>query len=81
MYVLYEEIEPYIGREVILTDIDNQKFIGIIYNTESRFDTSSGKEEIEIRVDDMWYGIPFDEIKSIIDFSNRLEDELSEEDI
>lgn len=64
--MVYEEIKPYIGKKVILTDIDNQKFRGIIFNTESEFDTSSGKEEIEMRVNDVWYGIPFDEIKSII---------------
>ena len=62
----YEEIKPYIGKEVILTDIDDQKFHGTIFNTESEFDTSSGKEEIEMRVKDIWYGIPFDEIESIM---------------
>lgn len=63
----YTEIEKYIGKLVIVTDIDEQKFKGVIYNTESQFDTSSGKEEIEIRVGDVWYGIPFDEIKSIVE--------------
>lgn len=63
--VIYDEIKKYIGKEVILTDIDNQKFRGKIYNTESEFDTASGKEEIEMRVGDIWYGIPFGEIKSI----------------
>lgn len=62
----YEEIKEYIGQKVIVTDIDDQKFRGVIFNTESEFDTTSGKEEIEIRVDDVWYGIPFDEIKSIM---------------
>ncbi len=62
----YEEIEKYIGQLVILTDTDGQKFKGIIHNIESWLDTSSGKDEVEIRVEDVWYGIPFDEIKSII---------------
>ena len=62
----YEEIKPFIGKKVVLTDIDEQKFTGIIFNTESEFDTSSGKEEIEMRVNDVWYGIPFDEIKAIL---------------
>lgn len=62
----YEEIKDFIGKEVILTDIDNQKFNGIIFNTESEFDTPSGKEEIEMRVGNIWYGIPFDEIKNIM---------------
>lgn len=62
----YSEIEKYIGQQVIVTDIDDKRFKGIIFNTESWLDTSSGKDEIEIRVGDVWYGIPFDEIKSII---------------
>lgn len=62
----YEKIKDFIGKTVILTDIDGQKFKGIIFNTESAFDTSSGKEEIEMRVNDVWYGIPFDEIKTIL---------------
>lgn len=62
----YEEIKPFIGKKVVLTDIDEQKFTGIMFNTESEFDTSSGKEEIEMRVNDVWYGIPFDEIKTIL---------------
>lgn len=61
----YEEIKDFIGKRVVLTDIDGQIFRGIIYNVESEFDTSSGKEEIEILVNDVWYGIPFDEIKTI----------------
>lgn len=62
----YEEIKDFIGKKVVLTDIDGQKFQGVIFNTESEFDTSSGKEEIEMRVKDIWYGIPFDEIESIL---------------
>lgn len=63
----YKEIKDYIGQKVIVTDIDGQKFRGEIYNIESKYDTSSGKEEVEIRVKDIWYGIPFDEIKSIVE--------------
>ena len=62
----YGEIKEFIGKKVVLTDIDGQKFRGVIFNTESEFDTPSGKEEIEMRVKDAWYGIPFDEIKSIL---------------
>jgi hypothetical protein len=61
-----KEIINYIGKKVVLTDIDNQIFIGIITNTESEFDTSSGKEEIELDTGKIWYGIPFDEIQSIL---------------
>lgn len=63
----FEEIKDYIGKKVILTDIDGRKFRGEIFNTESKYDTSSGKDEVEIRVKDVWYGIPFDEIKAIVE--------------
>lgn len=62
----YEEIKDYIGKKVVLTDIDGQKFKGVITNTESEFDTTSGKEEIELYTGKVYYGIPFDEIKSIM---------------
>ncbi len=62
----YEEIKDYIGKRVVLTDIDGQKFRGIITNTESEFDTASGKEEIELDTGKVFYGIPFDEIKEIL---------------
>ncbi len=65
-FMTYEEIKDFIGKKVVLTDIDGQKFQGVIFNTESEFDTSSGKEEIEMHVKDVWYGIPFDEIESIL---------------
>lgn len=63
----YEELKDYIGKSVILTDIDNQRFRGVITNTESEFDTTSGKEEIELDAGTCFYGIPFDEIKSIME--------------
>lgn len=63
----YDEIKEYIGKKVVLTDIDNKKFRGVITNTESEFDTTSGKEEIELDTGKVFYGIPFDEIKSILE--------------
>lgn len=63
----YEEIRDYIGKKVILTDVDGKKFNGIITNTESEFDTSSGKEEIEIDTGKVYYGIPLDDISNIIE--------------
>lgn len=62
----YEEIKEYIGKNVVLTDIDGKKFRGVITNTESEFDTGSGKEEVELYTGKIFYGIPFDEIKSIM---------------
>lgn len=63
----YEEIKGYIGKTVVVTDIDGKKFRGVITNTESEFDTASGKEEIELDAGKVYYGIPFDEIKSILE--------------
>lgn len=65
----YEKIKDFIGKKVILIDIDNQKFKGIITNTESEFDTTSGKEEVELDTGKVFYGIPFDEIKSILEIN------------
>lgn len=62
----YEEIKKYIGKKVVLTDVDGNKFRGTITNMESEFDTESGKEEIELYTGKVYYGIPFDEIKSIM---------------
>ena len=63
----YDEIKDFIGKQVVLTDIDNQKFRGIITNTESEFITTSGKDEVELDAGTCFYGIPFDEIKSIME--------------
>ena len=38
----------------------------MITNTESEFDTESGKEEIELDTGKVWYGIPIDEIEEIM---------------
>lgn len=64
--MLYEEIKEYIGKSVIVTDTDDRIFRGVITNTESEFDTTSGKEEIELYTGKVYYGIPLDEIKSVV---------------
>ena len=64
--MVYKEIKEYIGKKVIVTDISDRRFRGIITNTESEFDTESGKEEIELYTGKVYYGIPIDEIKSIM---------------
>lgn len=63
----YEEIKDYIGKKVVLTDIDNQKFRGVITNTVPDIETTTGKEEIDLDVGTCFYGIPIDEIKSIME--------------
>ena len=62
----YKEVKKYIGKNVILTDIDGQKFRGVITNTESKFDTESKKEEVELYTGKIYVGIPLDEIESIM---------------
>lgn len=62
----YEIIEKFINKKVILTDIDGKKFRGVITNTESEFDTPSGKPEVELYTGKIYIGIPFDEIENII---------------
>lgn len=64
--MIYEEIKDYIGKKVILICDNGKRIRGIITNTESEFDTTSGKEEIEIDAGKVFYGIPFDEIESIM---------------
>lgn len=63
----YEDISSYIGKKVVLTDVDGKRFRGVITNTESEFDTSSGKEEIELDTGKVYYGIPIDEIDKILE--------------
>ena len=65
-FVKYEEVKEYIGKTVVVTDVDDKKFRGVNTNTESEFDTESGKEEIELDTGKVWYGIPIDEIEEIM---------------
>lgn len=54
------------AQKIIVTDIDGNRIKGIFTNTVSEYDTSSGKEEIELDAGKVFYGIPLDEIKDII---------------
>ena len=63
----YDEIKDYIGKLVVLTDIDDKKFKGVITNTVPDIETTTGKEEIDLDAGTCFYGIPIDEIKSIIE--------------
>ena len=58
----YDEVKRFLHKKIIVTDID-----GIFTNTVSEYDTSSGKEEIELDAGKVFYGIPLDEIKDIIE--------------
>ena len=63
----YGEIKDFIGKKVVLTDIDGKKFRDVITNTESEFDTSYGKEEIELDTGKAFYGVPIDEINTVLE--------------
>ena len=63
----YEKIKEFIGKQVVIRDIRGKSFKGIITNTESEYDTSSGKEEVEIAAGKVYYGVPIDEIEKIIE--------------
>ena len=63
----YEEVKGFIGKRAIVKATDGVTIKGLITNTESEFDTSSGKEEIEIEAGEVVYGVPIDEIKKIIE--------------
>lgn len=58
----YEELTKFLGKTVLVTYMDGRQFQGVFTNTESEFDTASGKEEIELDVETFCYGIPLDEI-------------------
>ena len=47
---------------MVVKTVDDNLFSGIITNTESEFDTESGKEEIKLFTGKVFYGIPLDEI-------------------
>ena len=65
-----KEILTYIDeayrKKVVVKLEDGKHFIGFITNTESEFDTSSGKMEIELWTGKVWYGLPIDEIVEVI---------------
>lgn len=63
----YEKIKEFIGKQVVIRDIRGKSFKGIITNAESEYDTSSGKEEVEIDAGKVYYGVPIDEIEKIIE--------------
>lgn len=63
----YDEIKEFMHKKVIVTDIDENHIEGTLTNTVSEYDTTSGKEEIELDAGKISYGIPLDEIKNIVE--------------
>ena len=58
----YDELTKFLGKTVLVTYLDGRQFQGMFTNTESEFDTASGKDEIELDAGTFCYGIPLDEI-------------------
>lgn len=46
----YDDFKDMIGKRVRVTTHDGKQFSGLFTNTESEFDTTSGEEEIELRM-------------------------------
>ncbi len=63
----YDSIKGMLGKQVIVTAMNGKHFKGKFTNTESEFDTESGKEEVEIDTCVVFYGIPLDDIKSMVE--------------
>lgn len=49
--------------------MDGRQFRGVFTNTESEFDTASGKDEIELDAGTFCYDIPLDEITDMTELS------------
>jgi len=61
-----KDVEPYMFKDVKAVLEDGSIRVGFFCGFESQFDSSSGKDEIEILISDkVEIGIPIDEIESI----------------
>lgn len=55
-----------IGDKVSVIDVDGQVFRGVYWGLTSEFDTSSGKDEIEVAMGDYYVSLPIDEVQSVV---------------
>lgn len=61
-----KDVEPYMFKDIKAVLMDGSIHVGFFGGFESQYDSSSGKDEIEILVSDrVEIGIPIDEIESI----------------
>ena len=58
----YDEVKRFLHKKIIMTDIDGNRIKGIFTNTVSEYDTSSGKEEIELDAGKVFYAADPDTI-------------------
>ena len=65
VFMTYDALTKFLGKPVLVTYMDGRQFRGVFTNTESEFDTASGKDEIELDAGTFCYGIPLDEITDI----------------
>ena len=63
----YDQLEKFLGKKVVVTYMDGRHFRGVFTNTESEFDTASGKDEIELDAGTFCYGHPLDEITDMME--------------
>ena len=52
-------------KKITVTLKDGEKITGVLTGVENDFDTNSGKEEIELAVDDYDIGLEIAEIESV----------------
>ena len=61
----YDALTKFLGKPGLVTYMDGRQFRGVFTNTESEFDTASGKDEIELDAGSFCYGIRLHEITDI----------------
>lgn len=62
----YEEFEDKLEKRVVLTTTDGQQIEGTLFLGDTRFDSSSGEDEVDIMPYKGGYqGVPFSAIKDI----------------
>lgn len=60
-----KEIEPFIGKDVIIHLKTKEQVSGYLSNIVSSLEADSGKDEIDLDIGGMEMGIKFDEIETI----------------
>ena len=61
----YEDYKDKLEKEVLLTTMDDMVFRGVLYLGDSKYDTSSGEDEVEIFTGKAIVGIVESDIKSL----------------
>lgn len=59
------DFKDYFEKKIQVITLEDEVFQGILTGFENSFDSSSGQDEIEIHVDDVYIGIEIPDIKSV----------------